>query len=276
MNNINNITKTQRVLISDKTNKSPIALLESVNEIPNSKELKERELNKIAKAQQRISELKLEEEAAEQQRIEKLKVDKIELLESYAHYSKKAEEQTDPKEEQKFRKWANSELALANAIEVNVENESEKVIMPVTPFRERALNWLFTHFGSWILQILLLLGAATFCYQKVIDQTAQIQKINSYLDSSGRVTEMIAPPLDLSDVQQIWFDKYRLISDMGFALFMLLVLAPHILLTLLPFIQLPKKLWVSFQQIPETQKQWLSFAWSALVLLVVIMSHQHK
>ena len=38
-------------------------------------------------------------------------------------------------------------------------------------------------------------------------------------------------------------------------------------------VKLPKNLWISYQTIPETQKQWLSFAWSALVLLMVVMSH---
>ena len=228
----------------------------------------EKAKQKIAEAIQKKAELKAEED-------DKLRIQKAEFIANHQHYLEQATLATDPKEEQKFRRWAADELANANEIIVDGFDQPAPIIVE-KPWKERAFKWLFTHFGSWIIQILLLAGMATFCYNKVVTESASILKKNEYFANSGQTTMMIAPPLDEKDIQQIWFDKYQLIGDIGFALFILLVLAPHILLTLLPFIKLPKNLWLSYQSIPELQKQWLSFAWSVLVLFLVVTAHPHK
>ena len=235
----------------------------------------EREALKIEKAKQKISEAIQKKAELKAEQDEKLRTQKAEFITNHQHYLEQAALATDPKEEQKFRKWAADELNNAN--EIIVDGFAEPILITVEkPWKEKYLKWLFTHFGSWIIQILLLAGMATFCYNKVILETATILKKNEYFANSGQTTMMIAPPLDEKDIQQIWFDKYQLIGDIGFALFVLLVLAPHILLTLLPFIKLPKNLWLSYQSISEIQRQWLSFAWSALVLFLVVIAHPHK
>jgi len=234
-------------------------------------EFEEIEKEKLNAAKAKLDELKQKRLQLKQEEDEKLAKNKQLHLDNYNHYLTKAGECQDIKDEQRFRKWAEDELRLAN--EIQIEGFGEPVVQEQKKFSENVFKWFFTNFGSWILQIGLLLFVANFCYNKVMVQKKQIMEINTHYAELGQTTMMIAPPLDEKTIQQIWFDKYQLIGDMGFALFMLLVLAPHILLTLLPFIKLPKSLWISYQSIPETQKQWLSFAWSALVLLVVIMSH---
>jgi hypothetical protein len=236
--------------------------------------IKEKEQRKILASNKRIQEIEARKAELIANKEAEDRISKQEHLDNYTHYLGEAKIAETPEDEKKFRKWAEDELRQANEILVDgFMDEPEK---PIVSFKENALKWLFTHFGAWILQVAMLLIAATFCYNQVMTQKEQIMKINTIFANAGQTTMMIAPPLDERNIQQIWFDKYQLIGDMGFALFMLLVLAPHILLTLLPFLKLPKNLWVSYQTIPEMQKQWLSFAWSSLVLLLVVMSHWGK
>ena len=265
----NHATRPVTLLSNPKISvNEPIDEQDPISEI---EEFEEREKSKLETAKAKLEELKQKKLQIKQEENEKLVTTKQLHLDNYNHYLKKAGECEDIKGEQRFRKWAEDELRLAN--EIQVEGFGEPIVQVQKSFSENAFKWVFTHFGSWILQIGLLLLVANFCYNKVMVQKEQIMQINTHYAELGQTTMMIAPPLDEKTIQQIWFDKYQLIGDMGFALFMLLVLAPHILLTLLPFIKLPKNLWISYQTIPETQKQWLSFAWSALVLLMVVMSH---
>jgi hypothetical protein len=236
--------------------------------------IEEKEIRKIESASKRIQEIKARKAELIANKEAEDRIRKQEHLDNHKHYLSEAQKATTIEDEKKLRGWAEDELRQAN--EILVDGFVINVEKPKVSFKENALKWLFTHFGSWIIIVGILLVGATFCYNHVIEQKELIMKINSIYASSGQTSMMIAPPLDERNIQQIWFDKFQLIVDMGFALFMLLVLSPHNLLSLLPFTKLPKNLWLSYQSIPETQKQWLSFAWCSLVLLVLALSHLGK
>ncbi|MCU0336601.1 MAG: hypothetical protein MUF12_01960 [Sediminibacterium sp.] len=217
----NHATRQVTLLSNPKISlKEPVDEQDILSEI---EEIEQAEKEKLAEAKAKLDELKQKRLDLKKEQDEKLASEKQIHLDNHNHYLKKASECEDIKDEQRFRRWAEDELRLAN--EIQVDGFDEPLTQPKKTFSERAFKWLFTHFGSWALQVGLLLVVANFCYDKVMKQKEQIMQINTHYAELGQTTMMIAPPLDEKTIQQIWFDKYQLIGDMGFALFMLLVIS---------------------------------------------------
>lgn len=226
-----------------------------------------------------LEQLEVEAQIVAKEKIEYDKVRKSDLITEAEEYENAAKETGLSREDVHNRlRWAKQARADAVAIFIpGVDDAVAPVELPEpTSISERLIGWLSAHGMAWSFQIVFLALIAWFCYDKVVDSMHDIQKINAEMQAQGRVAEMLAPPVDDTDLQQLFFDKLQLITDVGFGLFILLVMAPHVLITIIPFIKEPKNLWKPFFELPERDKQWLAFAWSALVLLVTIYSHPHK
>lgn len=239
---------------------------------------KEAEKMKLEMAAENLKKIELKQAESEKNRRESLRVERQEYQKNIQYYREQANKAQDKDEANKFLKWAEDEQKMVNDISLTLDDAEPAPQEYQTTLREKLTSWLFSHTSSWILQIMLLIGAAIFCYNKVLSEKERIMKINTFYQEQGTTSMMIAPPLDERDIQQVWFDKYQLTGDLAFAFFILLLLSPHILSSILFFIpnSTIQKIWPTYFALPEISKQWLSYAWSALVLLVTVMSHQHK
>lgn len=226
-----------------------------------------------------LSDLEVQEKEAADEKLNNERARKADLILQAQEFEELARESGAAKEDVDARlKWAKQARKEADAIII-----PEDILASLAPepeeklaLSERFLGWLSAHGMSWLFQIIVFGLIAWFCYGKTVGMMHEIQQYNTEMNALGKVTEMLAPPVDDKDIQQMFFDKLQLITDVGFGWLILLLMAPHVLISIIPFISEPKKLWKPFFALPERDKQWLAFAWSALVLLVTIYSHPHK
>lgn len=196
-----------------------------------------------------LKQLDVEAQFIAKEKIEADKIRKAELLAQAEEYENSLSDAGLTREDFNNRKkWAKE--VRADAAKIFIPGVDD-VVAPVpkpepTSISEKVIGWLSAHGMAWSLQILLLALIAWFCYDIVKDSMHDIQKINAEMQTQGRVAEMLAPPVDDTDLQQLFFDKLQLITDVGFGLFILLVMAPHVLITIIPFIKEPKNLWKPF------------------------------
>ncbi len=151
-----------------------------------------------------------------------------------------------------------------------------EVVSRITDYFNQFFLWLFGHGMGWTLQIGILLVVGWYCYDKVMDWKIAIQAMNAKFAALDQPTQMLAPPLDESNIQQVFYDKFVLMIDLFFSFLIMLIIAPDKLFQILPFTKINKRLWSGYSELPEDKKQWLAFAWCALVLFVTIYSHSHK
>ncbi|WP_144080063.1 cell envelope integrity protein TolA [Flectobacillus major] len=245
----------------------------------NNFDKKEEELQAaILDAQKQLENTRKQKAEAEAKQLEQKRARKATLLAEAENYEALANDPNLQKADVDARlQWAAE--ARKQAAQIYIEGEE----LPIPTFVEKVSEkltavfaWLFGHGLGWMFQIAILFIVAYFCYSKVMDWKVAIQAINAKYAALDQPTQMLAPPLDETDLQKVFYDKFVLFIDLFTAFVIMLILAPDKLFQILPFAKISKKIWSGYATLPEQQKQWLSFAWCALVLLVTIWSHTHN
>lgn len=267
------MTKANATSVAEDVVKPPIVLKN------NNFEKQEEELQTaIVNAQKQLEATRKQKADAQQKEQEQKRIRKAALIAEAEHYEALANEPDLKKSDVDNRlQWAAE--ARNQAALIYIEGEEQPAPSFVQKISEKLTSlfaWLFGHGLGWTFQIAVLFIVAYFCYSKVMDWKVAIQAINAKYAALDQPTQMLAPPLDETDLQKVFYDKFVLFIDLFTAFVIMLILAPDKLFQILPFAKISKKIWSGYATLPEQQKQWLSFAWCALVLLVTIWSHTHN
>jgi hypothetical protein len=239
-----------------------------------SKEIQLKE--QLAKIEEERLERQAELKANELRKIEEAKAKKASLLADADHFetlSLKAFSSDDKKSYADFameaRKSARAivipgEAEGLHSARLDSESEAEKA-----GWIERALS----HRAAMFVALFIFAGVAILSRHMVFEIGDEINAINLAAAKSQDLSQMVPPSIGQMTFQKGWFNWMTISIDLAALMIILALIAPDKLFFLLPFTSKIIQAWKPFSEQSESQKQWQSFAYVALILLFLALSH---
>lgn len=163
---------------------------------------------------------------------------------------------------------------------IDCQNEANEISLPEDVYAtqeeietpgifEKLLSSVGTVWGALAIFVLVAF-LANYMVFKIADE---INLINKLAQDAGNLSQMVPPSIGKMSFQKGWFTWMTISIDLIALILIMALIAPDKLFFLLPFTKHSVKAWKSFSNQPEEQKQWQAFAYVALILLFLAISH---
>lgn len=223
-----------------------------------------KELEKLqTQKAQKINALKLEEA----KRKKELEGKRNALLEEADHYDNLSLRTFSP-EDKKF--YAQAAVDARNkAFEIEIEPQVDLSHEGKPGVIERILS----HAGTVYAALIIFGLVAWFSHKMVFQIGDEINSINMAAAKAQDLSQMVPPSIGQMTFQKGWYTWMTISFDLIALIVIMALIAPDKLFFLLPFTKNSQKAWKAFSGQSESQKQWQSYAYVALILLFLAISH---
>lgn len=147
--------------------------------------------------------------------------------------------------------------------------EPEHSVSERPGFFEKILSSVGTVWGAMAIFIIVAIISNIMVF-KIADE---INAINKVAETAGNLSQMVPPSIGKMSFQKGWFTWMTISIDLIALIVIMALIAPDKLYFLLPFTKQSVRAWKPFSNQTEEQKQWQSFAYVALILLFLAISH---
>lgn len=207
---------------------------------------------------------------AEKKRLEGLRAKRKELLEKSRKYDEMSLKATSADDKILYADEALQ--AKQEAYEIVLPEDSEVAPVEVAE-KPGVFEWLLSSVGTGWFAMVLFIALALLSYHNVFKIAEEINAINKIAQDTGNMSQMLPPSIGKMSFQKGWFNWMTISLDFLALILIMAVISPDKLYFLLPFTKNPVKAWKPFNNQTEEQKQWQSFAYVALILLFLCISH---
>jgi hypothetical protein len=227
--------------------------------------------NELAKIEEERLQRQTELKANELKKIDEAKAKKAELLADAEHFETLSLKAYSADDKKFYAESAMEARTKAKAIVI----PGEDMVMLVEPEPEKA-GWIeraLSHRAALFVALLFFAGVAILSRHMVFEIGDEINAINLAAAKSQDLSQMVPPSIGQMTFQKGWFNWMTISIDLAALMIILALIAPDKLFFLLPFTSKIIQAWKPFSEQSESQKQWQSFAYVALILLFLALSH---
>lgn len=209
----------------------------------------------------------------EKKRLDSLRAKRKELLEKSRKYDEMSLKATSADDKILYADEALQ--AKQEAYEIVLPEDSEVAPVEIAE-KPGVFEWILSSVGTGWFAMILFIALALLSYHNVFKIAEEINAINKIAADSGNTSQMLPPSIGKMSFQKGWFNWMTISLDFLALILVMAVISPDKLYFLLPFTKNPVKAWKPFNNQSEEQKQWQSFAYVALILLFLCLSHMGK
>lgn len=209
----------------------------------------------------------------EQKRLDGLRAKRKELLEKSRKYDEMSLKATSADDKILYADEALQ--AKQEAYEIVLPEDSDKSPVEIAE-KPGTFEWILSSVGTGWFAMILFIALALLSYHNVFKIAEEINAINKIAQDTGNMSQMLPPSIGKMSFQKGWFNWMTISLDFLALILIMAVISPDKLYFLLPFTKNPVKAWKPFNNQSEEQKQWQSFAYVALILLFLCLSHMGK
>lgn len=210
---------------------------------------------------------------AEKKRLEGLRGKRKELLEKSRKYDELSLKATSADDKIMYADEALQ--AKQEAYEIVLPEDSDEAPVEVAE-KPGLFEWILSSVGTGWFAMVLFVALALLSYHNVFKIAEEINAINKIAQDSGNMSQMLPPSIGKMSFQKGWYNWMTISLDFLALILIMAVVSPEKLYFLLPFTKTPVTAWKPFNNQSEEQKQWQSFAYVALFLLFLCLSHMGK
>ncbi|MER0439627.1 hypothetical protein [Emticicia sp. W12TSBA100-4] len=229
-------------------------------------ELKQK-MNEIAEQRQAAA---AQAAIAEKKRLEGLRAKRKELLDKSRKYDEMSLKATTADDKILYADEALQ--AKQEAYEIVLPEDSQEAPVEIAE-KPGVFEWILSSVGTGWFAMILFVALALLSYHNVFKIAEEINEINKIAQDTGNMSQMLPPSIGKMSFQKGWFNWMTISLDFLALILIMAVISPDKLYFLLPFTKNPVKAWKPFNNQSEEQKQWQSFAYVALILLFLCISH---
>lgn len=227
------------------------------------------ELEKLQKQKiQKANSLKAEEAS----RKKELEVQIEKLIKHAEHCDNLSLRAFSPEDKSFYAREAANSRTEAEEIGVVLNVDKKQDIVEVEG-KAGILERMLSHAGTLYAALFIFALVAFVSHKMVFKIGEEINAINMAASKAQDLSQMVPPSIGQMTFQKGWYTWMTISFDLIALIVIMALIAPDKLFFLLPFTKNSQKAWKAFSNQPETQKQWQSYAYVALILLFLAISH---
>lgn len=227
-------------------------------------------MEKMQQIAQQRKEAAAQQAIQESKRLEGLRAKRKELLEKSKKYDEMSLKATNADDKILYADEALE--ARKEAYEIVLPEDSIEAPVEIAE-KPGLFEWILSSVGTGWFAMILFIALALLSYHNVFKIAEEINAINKIAQDTGNMSQMLPPSIGKMSFQKGWFNWMTISLDFLALILIMAVISPDKLYFLLPFTKNPVKAWKPFNNQSEEQKQWQSFAYVALILLFLCISH---